>query len=80
MAGRFSVEAVFKAVDKVTAPVRRIQNNIGKMSRRISRGMRKVDRAVNRTLGKLKNLAGGILRAGTVAIGAIAALSITALK
>lgn len=49
MAGRFSVEAVFKAVDRITAPVSRMQNRVGKFTRAMERGLRKV----NRVLGKL---------------------------
>lgn len=54
MAGRFSVEAVFKAVDRVTTPVTRMQNRIGKMTRSAERGFRKLDRSMGRFLKKLK--------------------------
>ena len=47
MAGRFSIEAVFKAVDKLTAPVTRMQNRVGKFTRGIARGMKSVDKAVS---------------------------------
>ena len=60
MAGRFSVEAVFRAVDKVTAPVTRMQNRVGKMSRAMERGFRRANRA-------FKGLVRGIKRGARIA-------------
>lgn len=57
MAGRFSVEAIFKAVDRVTAPVSRMQKKVGKFTRSMRRGFTKLDR----TIGKFAN---GAKRAG----------------
>lgn len=65
MAGRFSVEAVFKAIDRVTAPVKRMQNRVGKFTRGMSRGFHKL----NRTVGKF---AGGIKKAGIATVAALA--------
>lgn len=48
MASRFSVEAVFKAVDRITAPVSRMQNKVGKFTRSMERGLRTANRQVNR--------------------------------
>ena len=48
MAKRFSVEAVFRAVDRITAPVTKMQNRVVKFTRSMQRGFRKA----NRTLGK----------------------------
>lgn len=48
MAGRFSVEAVFKAIDRVTAPVTRMQNRVQKFTRSMSRGFNRANRAVNK--------------------------------
>lgn len=63
MAGRFSVEAVFKAVDRVTAPVRRIQKNVSKMQKGINSGFK----AIDNTVGKMGE---GVRQAGaTAAIG-----------
>lgn len=39
MAGRFSVEAVFKAVDRVSAPVSRMQNRVGMFTRSMETGL-----------------------------------------
>ncbi len=57
MAGRFSVEAVFRAVDKVTAPVTRIQNRVGKMTRSMRRGFEKVNRNISKFSAALKGAA-----------------------
>lgn len=47
MAGRFSVEAVFKAVDRITAPVTRMQNRVGRFSRSMEGGFRRLNRSVD---------------------------------
>lgn len=71
MAGRFSVEAVFRAVDKVTAPVTRMQNRVGKMSRSMERGFRRANRA-------FKGLVSGIKRGARVAAISIGLLGLAA--
>jgi TP901 family phage tail tape measure protein len=68
MAGRFSVEAVFKAVDRITAPVSRIQNRVGKMTRSIGRGFDRLNRKVNKVGGSLK----GMARRSAVALAGLA--------
>ncbi len=55
MAGRFTVEAIFKGVDRVTKPVRRMQANVQKFTRGAIRGLKAVGRAaafVGRTMRK----------------------------
>jgi len=37
--GRFSIETVFKAVDRMTAPVNRMSNRVGRATRRMQRGI-----------------------------------------
>jgi len=61
MAGRFSVEAVFKAVDRVTAPVSRMQNRVGKFTRSMSRGLHNVNRMAGKLASGLKK---GVVAAG----------------
>jgi len=65
MAGRFSVEAVFKAVDRVTAPVSRMQNRVGKFTRSMNKGINKLNRNVDK-------LAGGIKKAGLAIVASLA--------
>lgn len=67
MASRFSIEAVFKAIDKVTAPVRRMQNRVGKFTRSMQRGFIKLDRAVSKMATGIKRMA----RTGAVAFVAM---------
>jgi len=67
MAGRFTVEAVFKAIDKITAPVTRMGNRVGKTLRginagvkRVSAGFRKLGKSVGPALG-IAGVAGALL-------------------
>lgn len=71
MAGRFKVEAVFKAVDRITAPVSRMQNRMGKFTRGMERGLRKVNRVLKKTVGMLKRatVAGLKFGAGALVVG-----------
>jgi tape measure domain-containing protein len=71
VAGRFSIEAVFKAIDRVTAPVSKMQNRIGKFTRGVQRGFRSVNRS-------LDNLVTNLRSAGTKAIG-VATIAMTGL-
>lgn len=77
MAGRFSVEAVFKAVDRITAPVTRMQNRVGKMTRSMERGLRAANRSMTKfgqglkTVGRTAGVVAGIL--GVLSSNVIAA-------
>jgi TP901 family phage tail tape measure protein len=62
MAGRFSVEAVFKAIDRVTAPVSKMQNKVRKFTRGMNRGFTRLNRTVNKFSSGIKK---GALVAGT---------------
>lgn len=73
MAGRFSVEAIFKAVDRVTAPVSRMQQRVGKFSRAVERGLRRADRALSSFVSGLRGAASAALRVGGVGVGLLAA-------
>lgn len=70
MAGRFSVEAVFKAVDRVTAPVSRMQTRMGKFTRGVARGLRTANRQVDRLVNGMRRGLGRVLKFG----GALAAV------
>jgi len=69
MAGRFSVESVFKAVDRVTAPVSRMQQRVGKFTRSFSRGLRKVNRVIDGTVRGIKRIGGAAIKYGAIGIG-----------
>ena len=62
---RFSIESVFRAVDKVTAPVTRMQNRVNKFTRSAARGFNKANRAMDKFSTGLKRNAVGILAVGT---------------
>lgn len=68
MATRFTVEAVFRGIDRVTAPVTRIQNRVGKLTRSMSAGLGRVNR-------RLEGMTRGMKR---FALGAGVALGIAA--
>jgi len=73
MAGRFSVEAVFRAVDKVTAPVTRMQNRVGKMTRSIDGGLRRLNRSLGKFTSGLRSGVGAAMKFGAIGIGAVTA-------
>ncbi len=70
---RFSIESVFKAVDKVTAPVSRMQNRVGKFTRGMQRGLRKVNRVIDNTINGIKRVGATAVKFGAIGIGAITA-------
>jgi len=48
MASKFSIKAVFKAVDEITAPVSKMQKATLRFTRSLERGFRRVDRSVSK--------------------------------
>lgn len=66
MAGRFTIEAVFKAVNRVTAPVSKMQNSVGKFTRSMSRNFHKLNRVVGKFTSGIKK---GALIAGAALAG-----------
>lgn len=72
MAGRFSVEAVFKAVDRVTAPVSRMQNRVGKLTRSMGNGFDKLNRKVGKFADGVKKGALAVTAALALSSGAMA--------
>ena len=63
MAGRFTIEAVFKGIDKFTKPVTRMQNRVQKFTRSATAGMRRIQIATRRAAESFK-LFGGIAARG----------------
>ena len=69
MALTFSVFNKFKAVDGVTAPVRRMEKSVGRFGRTTTKQFKKADRASSKLAGRLKSLAAiGISLVGITAI------------
>jgi len=75
VANRFSIEAVFRGIDRVSAPVSRMANRMGKATRKMSRGLDRVNRKL-RGIGKAAKQAFGV--AGVAGAAAIAGLAVGA--
>lgn len=73
MAGRFSVETVFKLVDRITGPVRRMQSRVGRFTRSMERGFRRASMAVSSMTAAMR---AGATRMALGAAVALAALSV----
>lgn len=71
MSGRFTVEAVFKAIDRVTLPVSRMQGSIRKFTSTATHGFRTLDRQVSRTNASIRQSAGTIALGATIIGGAL---------
>jgi len=71
MAGRFSVETVFKAIDRVTAPVKRMQTSVGRFSRNSARSLRSVNKTIDSVTSSLKRGTSAAVTFGTIGVGAI---------
>ena len=80
MAGRYSVEAVFKAVDRMSAPVNRMQNRIGKFTRSAERNMKSLQRVTGRLTRGIKSAAGRIAKFGAAIGIALGIATYAALK
>lgn len=74
MAGRFSVEAVFKAVDRITAPITRMQNRVGRFTRSMEAGLRRANRSMGKFTAGIKR--GAQVVAASFAIAAAAMVPI----
>lgn len=72
MASNFAVEAVFRAVDRMTAPINRMQNRVGRFTRSLDTGLNSVNNRVNSMLGGLGKGAAGIAAMGAAAVGLVA--------
>lgn len=70
---RFSVEAVFKAIDKITAPVSRMQNAVGRTTRSMEKGFKAVNSAIGRVATGLKDAGAFALKWAGIGIGAVTA-------
>jgi TP901 family phage tail tape measure protein len=69
MAGRFSVEAVFKATDRFSRPIAKMQARTARFTRSMRKGMRGVNKALSTT-------ASGLRKVGAAATVAGAALAV----
>lgn len=80
MAGRFSVETIFKAVDRVTAPISRMQSRVSRFTRGMARGLRTANRQVDRLLSSMGRGVMRIAKFGGALASAAGAATILALN
>jgi TP901 family phage tail tape measure protein len=77
MAKRFSIETVFKGIDKMTGPVRKMQKGASKFTRGFSKGLRAAKRGTDALAGGLKKMLAvgavgfAILLAGIVSVSQV---------
>lgn len=74
MAGKFSIEAIFKATDKISAPIARIRGNLDKFAQSASRRLASLDRGLGAVHGGMKRIAAATVAMG--AVGGVAAFSV----
>lgn len=68
MAKKLQIEAIFRAVDRMSAPISRMQNRIQKFSRSAKRSMARVNRAATKVGKVLKKAVVAAIKAATVAL------------
>ncbi len=66
MAKRFQVSTIFKGIDKMSAPISRIQNRIASMTRSVDKRLRKVRRTTDGLVTGLKKVGQAALVVGAV--------------
>ena len=81
MAKRFSVQAVFEGIDKITLPVEKIETRIGKFSQSIQKNMRTTLRTTNRLSKSILGVGKALFKFGAVAtIAAVGATTLALTK
>ncbi len=74
MAGRFSVEAIFRAIDRFSGPVTRMQTRLGAFAARATRSLASVENRASLLGSKLDRIGGTLAKAtGAVVLPAAAA-------
>jgi len=80
MAGKFSIEAVFKAIDRVSAPVSRMQNRVGKFTRSAQRHFRSLNSSLDSFISNLKSAGVRVLGVATAAFTGLTAATLGFIK
>lgn len=75
---KFSVETVFRAIDRITAPVNRMQQRIGRFTTRASSALRVLGRATDGVVGGMVGLAKNA--AALAGVGSLGALYVSITK
>lgn len=71
MAGKFTLEAVFRAVDKMSGPVGRMASGLDRFQKKVAKGLSDLDASVSKVTGSLRAMATVAAVVGTAA-GAVA--------
>lgn len=71
-AGKFSVEAIFKAVDRLTQPMRKMQTGIRTFAKDADKAMKQLDGVTSKVLTSVNGLAVGFTALGTAAAAGLA--------
>lgn len=71
MAGRFSIEAIIKAVDKVTAPVTRMQNSVQMFTRNTEKSFKGLNKSVDNFSSNAMGAAKSFAAVMVVPVGAM---------
>ncbi len=71
MEGRFTISAIFRMVDRITAPVQRIEQRLNKFASRVSKGLTAVNNVTDKVTTGLKKAALATAAVATAA-GAVA--------
>lgn len=72
MAKKFSIEAIFSAKDRLSAPIAKIQGQLSRLGKVGGKGLAALDKGVNKGLGALGKLSSAAGIAGVVSLGALA--------
>ena len=80
MANRFSIEAVVKAIDRITAPFSKMGRSIKDFAKKAERALRTVDRAVGKVVGALKKAGSIAFKGLTVGVTAATAAVVSFTK
>jgi len=68
MASKFSIEAIFKGIDKITAPVSRMSNSVGKFARSAKANLVSIGNSVNNLSKKFSKVLAVSATAGFLAL------------
>jgi len=73
MAGRYSVDAVFRAIDRMTAPINKMQSRMSKFVKATETGIKSLDKAADKWLAGLTRASVGLSVAAAASTAALAA-------
>lgn len=72
MAGRFSVEAIFKAVDRITSPINKMQRGVARLTRKMGNSFKRLNRQMDTFASGMKRAAVATTIAFTLAAASMA--------